>query len=159
MSKRISREALSGVWSATPTPFTDDMVVDNQSVNRMVAHHCRLGVKDLFLAGTCGEGAWLPEREKRRLVAPSGAPPIPFTARALALPGNDSELQAVSIHLQPSQWISFVPESASNFLIQAICVVRLLFSRFAGIGRAACSKLFCFRRNRCPEFVRSARNP
>jgi hypothetical protein len=60
MSKRISREALSGVWSATPTPLTDDMVVDNQSVNRMVAHHCRLGVKDLFLAGTCAKAPGFP---------------------------------------------------------------------------------------------------
>ena len=69
MAKRISQEALSGVWSATPTPLNDDMTVDTQSVKRMVAHHSRLGVKGLFLAGTCGEGAWLPEREKRRLVA------------------------------------------------------------------------------------------
>jgi len=68
MGNRISKEALSGVWSATPTPLTDAMAVDTQSVKRMVAHHCRLGVKGLFLAGTCGEGAWLPEREKRRLV-------------------------------------------------------------------------------------------
>lgn len=69
MAKRIPQEALSGVWSATPTPLTDDMATDALSVKRMVAHHCRLGVKGLFLAGTCGEGAWLPEREKRRLVA------------------------------------------------------------------------------------------
>ena len=35
----------------------------------MVGHHLRLGIKGLFLAGTNGEGPWLPEREKRRLVA------------------------------------------------------------------------------------------
>lgn len=68
MAKPISQEALNGVWSATPTPLTDRMAVDAPSLKRMVAHHCRLGVKGLFLAGTCGEGAWLPEREKRRLV-------------------------------------------------------------------------------------------
>src|SRR5512144_344112 len=68
MAKPISQEALNGVWSATPTPLTDRMAVDVPSLKRMVAHHCRLGVKGLFLAGTCGEGAWLPEREKRRLV-------------------------------------------------------------------------------------------
>ena len=68
MAKRISQESLSGVWSATPTPLNDDLTVDTQSLKRMVEHHSRLGVKGLFLAGTCGEGAWLPEREKRRLV-------------------------------------------------------------------------------------------
>src|SRR5262245_7136192 len=68
MARRISSEALSGVWSATPTPLTEDLTVDIPSVKRMVNHHVRLGVKCLFLAGTCGEGAWLPEREKRRLV-------------------------------------------------------------------------------------------
>ena len=68
MARRISSEGLSGVWSATPTPLAEDLNVDVSSVKRMVNHHLRLGVKGLFLAGTCGEGAWLPEREKRRLV-------------------------------------------------------------------------------------------
>ena len=35
----------------------------------MVAHHLRLGIKGLFLAGTNGEGPWLPERERRKLVS------------------------------------------------------------------------------------------
>jgi dihydrodipicolinate synthase/N-acetylneuraminate lyase len=34
----------------------------------MVAHHLRLGVRGLFLGGTCGEGPLLPDRERRRLV-------------------------------------------------------------------------------------------
>jgi len=59
---------ISGVWSAAPTPFTDDWKVDTQSVKRMVEHHLRLGVRRLFLGGTCGEGPLLPERERRRLV-------------------------------------------------------------------------------------------
>ena len=59
---------ISGVWSAAPTPFTDDWKVDTQSVKRMVEHHLRLGVRGLFLGGTCGEGPLLPERERRRLV-------------------------------------------------------------------------------------------
>ena len=58
---------ISGVWSAAPTPFTDDWKVDTQSVKRMVEHHLRLGVRGLFLGGTCGEGPLLPERERRRL--------------------------------------------------------------------------------------------
>lgn len=58
----------SGVWSAAPTPFDKHMGVDVESVKRMVDHHHRLGVKGLFLAGTNGEGPWLPERELRTLV-------------------------------------------------------------------------------------------
>lgn len=68
MVKQFSKDALSGVWSATPTPLTERMTVDTQSVKRMVAHHLRLGIKGLFLAGTCGEGAWLPEKQKHLLV-------------------------------------------------------------------------------------------
>jgi dihydrodipicolinate synthase/N-acetylneuraminate lyase len=68
MGKQISKDALTGVWSATPTPLTQKMTVDTQSVKRMVDHHLRLGIRGLFLAGTCGEGAWMPERQKRLLV-------------------------------------------------------------------------------------------
>ncbi len=66
-----SREAssrYSGVWSAAPTPLTKNLTVDVDSVKRMVDHHLRLGVKGLFLAGTNGEGPWLPEKELRTLV-------------------------------------------------------------------------------------------
>jgi len=58
----------SGVWSAAPTPFDEGLAVDVDSVKRMVEHHHRLGVMGLFLAGTNGEGPWLPERELRTLV-------------------------------------------------------------------------------------------
>ena len=64
----VRRPGLAGAWSATPTPFTDEMQVDIESVKRMVEHHIRLGVKGLFLAGTCGEGPWMPNRERRTLV-------------------------------------------------------------------------------------------
>ena len=56
------------VWSATPTPFTDKMNIDTISVRRMVAHHLRIGVDGLFLAGTCGEGPWMTDRQRRKLV-------------------------------------------------------------------------------------------
>ena len=59
---------IGGVWSAAPTPFTDDWKVDVESVRRMVDHHLRLGVRGLFLCGTCGEGPLLPDGERRRLV-------------------------------------------------------------------------------------------
>lgn len=57
-----------GVWSAAPTPFTETMEVDTEAVARMVEHHIRLGLKGLFLAGTNGEGPWMPEHDKRALV-------------------------------------------------------------------------------------------
>lgn len=59
---------LGGVWSASPTPLTDEMKVDTESVKRLVEHHLRLGVKGLFLLGTCGEGPWLPDRERHVLI-------------------------------------------------------------------------------------------
>lgn len=58
----------AGVWSAAPTPLTDDYRVDTVAVRRMVEHHLRLGIAGLFLCGTNGEGPWLPEREKRTLI-------------------------------------------------------------------------------------------
>ncbi len=56
------------VWSATPTPFTDSMKVDKVAVRRMVEHHVKLGITGLFLLGTCGEGAWMTDVQRRELV-------------------------------------------------------------------------------------------
>lgn len=67
-NKRIKLEKLGGVWSATPTPFTENMEIDTVSVKRLVEHHLRIGVKGLFLAGTAGEGPWMPNRMRRTLV-------------------------------------------------------------------------------------------
>jgi 4-hydroxy-tetrahydrodipicolinate synthase len=61
-------QVVGGVWSATPTPFTSDLQIDTEAVKRLVDHHRRLGVNGLFLAGTCGEGAWMTDRQKRTLV-------------------------------------------------------------------------------------------
>ena len=66
--KHINEERLSGVWSATPTPFTKSMRIDEVAVKRLVEHHLRLGVKGLFVCGTCGEGPWMPDRERRDMV-------------------------------------------------------------------------------------------
>jgi 4-hydroxy-tetrahydrodipicolinate synthase len=56
------------VWSATPTPMTAEGRVDEASVVRMVAHHVDLGVAGVMLAGTCGEGPWLRDRDREALV-------------------------------------------------------------------------------------------
>ena len=67
-TKIFDNSRLGGVWSAAPTPLTNDMRVHTEDVKRMVDHHVRLGVKGLFLAGTNGEGPWLPDNERRKLV-------------------------------------------------------------------------------------------
>jgi 4-hydroxy-tetrahydrodipicolinate synthase len=56
------------IWSAVPTPLTTAGEVDVRSVQRMVAAAIQDGVEGLFVAGTCGEGPWLPDRERRRLM-------------------------------------------------------------------------------------------
>lgn len=56
------------IWSASPTPFTEEREVDLESVGRMVEHHVRLGVGGVFLAGTCGEGPWMTNLQKLTLV-------------------------------------------------------------------------------------------
>ncbi len=68
MDSRIAPDYLTGVWSAAPTPFTDKWQVDTASVKRMVDHHVRLGVQGLFLAGSCGEGPWMTDDQRRRLM-------------------------------------------------------------------------------------------
>ncbi len=55
-------------WSATPTPLTADLKVDVRSVERMIQAAVADGMHGLFVAGTCGEGPWLPNRERSRLV-------------------------------------------------------------------------------------------
>ncbi len=53
------------LWSATPTPLTDDLKIDIESTRRLVDHHLRLGVDGLFILGSCGEGPWLPREQQR----------------------------------------------------------------------------------------------
>lgn len=61
-------ELRGGVWSATPTPLDAHGRVDLASVDRLVEHHVRMGVTGLMLAGTCGEGPWLRDSDRERLV-------------------------------------------------------------------------------------------
>ena len=68
MARSASKPGQGQVWSATPTPFTDTMELDLPSVDRMVEHHVRLGADGLFLAGTCGEGPWMTQAQRRALV-------------------------------------------------------------------------------------------
>ena len=50
---------MSTVWSAAPTPFTADGKLDRDAIFKMADHHAKLGIKGVFIAGTCGEGAYM----------------------------------------------------------------------------------------------------
>lgn len=50
---------MSTVWSAAPTPFTADGKLDREAICKLADHHVKLGIKGVFIAGTCGEGAYL----------------------------------------------------------------------------------------------------
>jgi len=60
-------DSIAGVWSATPTPFKEDLSLDFPSIERMVAHHQKIGVQGIMLGGTCGEGPWMPPAELEEL--------------------------------------------------------------------------------------------
>lgn len=66
---RKNLQDLSGAWSAAPTPLTDSLKLDTASVRRMVEHHIRLGHRGMFIAGTCGEGPFLPRKQLRILTS------------------------------------------------------------------------------------------
>ena len=53
----------SKLWSATPTPLTPDYEIDEESLARAVEWQHTLGIEGLFVAGTCGEGALLTDRQ------------------------------------------------------------------------------------------------
>jgi 4-hydroxy-tetrahydrodipicolinate synthase len=73
MQRPLPCDRLTGIWSATPTPLTEALALDVDSVPRLVEHHLRLGVGGLFLGGTCGEGPWLRRADLRELVRSSVA--------------------------------------------------------------------------------------
>ena len=65
---KLSKDNMRGVWSAAPTPFTEEMTIDVASIKRMVAHHLKLGVKGLFLCGTAGEGHMITKSMRENLL-------------------------------------------------------------------------------------------
>lgn len=64
----LKNKPLGGVWSATPTPFDENLNLDRASIPRLVEHHLRLGVGGLFLCGTAGEGMVMPDAQRRQFV-------------------------------------------------------------------------------------------
>jgi 4-hydroxy-tetrahydrodipicolinate synthase len=56
------------IWSASPTPFFADGSLDESGLERLVEQHAGLGVRGLFLGGTCGEGPFMPNAQRAELV-------------------------------------------------------------------------------------------
>ena len=61
------------LWSAVPTPLNNDLTVDIPAVERTIRDAIAGGIQGVFLAGTCGEGPWLQDRERSRLVKATAA--------------------------------------------------------------------------------------
>lgn len=55
----FNTDFMSRIWSAAPTPFTADGKLDREAIFKLADHHAKLGIKGVFIAGTCGEGAYL----------------------------------------------------------------------------------------------------
>jgi dihydrodipicolinate synthase/N-acetylneuraminate lyase len=91
MKNNLPSEKLSGVWSATPTPLNDDKTIDTVAVKRLVEHHLRLGINGLFLGGTCGEGPFMPNKQRRTLVQTAAACAKGRLLLALQVSDNSTE--------------------------------------------------------------------
>jgi len=67
--KAIPHHSLSNppIWSASPTPLTPSYEIDEESLQRGIDWQYQLGIQGLFIAGTCGEGAFLTDGQIARL--------------------------------------------------------------------------------------------
>ena len=120
------------IWSAAPTPLTPAFRVDAPAVERMVHDAVRDGIQGLFLAGTCGEGPWLPDREKQTLVktavraaggklkiavqaSDNSVPRILDNAQAAAEAGADYAIIA-----SPATFLNATPERVAAHFTDAV---------------------------------------
>ena len=65
---KIEKNVFVGAWSAMSTPLTRDGKVDANALEKLVEHQIALGIKGLFIAGTAGEGPFLTNKERERLL-------------------------------------------------------------------------------------------
>ena len=65
---KFAKSVFQGAWSAMSTPLTPEAKVDADALEKLIEHQLALGIKGLFLAGTAGEGPFLPDRERARLL-------------------------------------------------------------------------------------------
>ena len=64
----MNMKVFEGAWSAMTTPLTLDGHVDEDALEKLIEHQIRLGIKGLFIGGTAGEGPFLPDADRLRLL-------------------------------------------------------------------------------------------
>jgi len=119
MARGVPLDSLCGVWSAAPTPFTDDMEVDTVSVRRMVEHHVGLGVKGLLLAGSNGEGPWMTHRQRSQLVRAAARSAHGRLVLAVQVTDNSAARILDNIHRVSSDGADVAVIASPFFLINA----------------------------------------
>ena len=63
----MDKKFMSSVWSAAPTPYTENWEIDTDSIKRLAEHHYNMGVRGVFIGGTSGEGPFLPDTKRIEL--------------------------------------------------------------------------------------------
>lgn len=125
MTKKIT----GGVWSATPTPLTPDRRVDPASVKRLVEHHVKMGVTGLMLAGTCGEGPWLPDAERETLVRTAAAASGGRLRIAMQVTDNSAGRTLANIEKAAAWGVEIAVVAQPYFFLNATADRQLAFYR------------------------------
>ena len=87
----FSPDYMSTVWSAAPTPLLADGSLDIPSVQRLADHHQALGVRGVFIGGTCGEGPFLDTSLLHQLAAETVRAVAGRAAVALQITDNSAQ--------------------------------------------------------------------
>ena len=124
MSDLVSKSARDVVWSATPTPFLANGALDDAGLARLCSQHQRLGVSGLFLAGTCGEGPFMPNRQRAELVRKIQR--LAGGAFHLAVQVSDTSSARVRVNVAEA-----VESGADSVVIAAPWLVRFVNRDFA----------------------------
>ena len=79
----------------------------------------RLGVAGVFVAGTCGEGPWMPDRERRRLVKAAVAAADKRLPIAVQVSDNSAARIADNLELAAQDGADFAVIAPPRFLLNA----------------------------------------
>lgn len=86
----IEKKNMSNVWSAAPTPYTEDWKIDEDSIQRLADHHYKMGVRGVFIGGTSGEGPFLPDNMRHQLAVATVKANAGRIATALQITDNSA---------------------------------------------------------------------
>jgi len=106
-------------WSATPTPFHDDLSPDLLSVARLIERHILLHVEGIMLGGTCGEGPWMPIEdlmETARVAVETSRHRMRIAAQVT---DNSARRMLHHIHRLASVGVEYAVVAAPYFLMNA----------------------------------------